>query len=178
MVVVAIVGILAALAVPNYQKYQSRSRQSEAKIALSAIFTSEKSFLTEQSTYTACLKDIGFSPDTGGTGIQYYALGFDVATATNTICGPTGTDTCAAFTYSATIVSTTCNSIPTSVAYDATARANVGIVLPSQGDLGGSTVTQSAFSVQAIGSISTSNAAYDIWSVDQNKRMVNVTPIL
>ena len=39
MIVVAIIGILAAVAIPNYQKFQARARQSEAKIALSAAYT-------------------------------------------------------------------------------------------------------------------------------------------
>ena len=39
MVVVAIIGILAAIAIPNYQTYQAKARQSEAKIALAAIYT-------------------------------------------------------------------------------------------------------------------------------------------
>ena len=39
LIVVAIIGILAAVAIPNYQKFQARARQSEAKIALSAAYT-------------------------------------------------------------------------------------------------------------------------------------------
>src|SRR3954468_11017754 len=91
MVVVAIIGILAAVAIPNYQKYQARARQSEAKVALAAAFTAEKSFAAEQSTYTGCLARIGYRPDgygfTSGSK-RYYAVGFS-AVPTNT-CGPNG----------------------------------------------------------------------------------------
>lgn len=31
MIVVAIIGVLAAVAIPNYQKFQAKARQSEAK---------------------------------------------------------------------------------------------------------------------------------------------------
>ena len=33
MVVVAIIGILAAIAIPNFQRYQAKARQKEAQIA-------------------------------------------------------------------------------------------------------------------------------------------------
>ncbi len=32
MVVVAIIGLLSAVAIPNFQKYQARSKTSEAKL--------------------------------------------------------------------------------------------------------------------------------------------------
>ena len=63
MVVVAIIGILAAVAIPNYQKYQSKARQTEAKISLAAIFTAEKSFAAEQGSYSGCLNAMGYAPD-------------------------------------------------------------------------------------------------------------------
>ena len=39
MIVVAIIGILAAIAIPNFLQFQAKSKQSEAKSNLGAIFT-------------------------------------------------------------------------------------------------------------------------------------------
>ncbi len=52
MIVVAIIGILAAIAIPNFLRYQAKSKQSEAKANLGAIFTSEVSYNSERDTYT------------------------------------------------------------------------------------------------------------------------------
>jgi type IV pilus assembly protein PilA len=51
MIVVAIIGILAAIAIPNFLQYQLKSRQSEAKVNLNAIKTSEIAFQAERSCY-------------------------------------------------------------------------------------------------------------------------------
>ena len=51
MIVVAIIGILAAIAIPNFLTYQMKSRQSEAKTNLQAIKTSMVSFQSEQGCY-------------------------------------------------------------------------------------------------------------------------------
>lgn len=51
MIVVAIIGILAAIAIPNFLQYQMKSRQSEAKENLMAIKTSEVAFQGEQGCY-------------------------------------------------------------------------------------------------------------------------------
>ena len=51
MIVVAIIGILAAIAIPNFLQYQLKSRQSEAKVNLNAIKTSEISFQAEKGCY-------------------------------------------------------------------------------------------------------------------------------
>ncbi len=51
MIVVAIIGILAAIAIPNFLQYQMKSRQSEAKTNLQAIKTSEVSFQAERGCY-------------------------------------------------------------------------------------------------------------------------------
>jgi type IV pilus assembly protein PilA len=50
MIVVAIIGILAAIAIPNFMKFQARARQSEAKSNLKGLFTATKSMYAEGSS--------------------------------------------------------------------------------------------------------------------------------
>ena len=51
MIVVAIIGILAAIAVPNFIRFTARARQSEAKSNLKGFYTAAKSYYAENSTY-------------------------------------------------------------------------------------------------------------------------------
>ena len=51
MMVVAIVGILAAIALPNMQMYSCRAKTVEAKIGLQQLFTAEESYRGEHDTY-------------------------------------------------------------------------------------------------------------------------------
>ena len=51
MIVVAIIGILAAIAIPNFLTYQLKSRQSEAKTNLQAIRTSMLAFSGERGCF-------------------------------------------------------------------------------------------------------------------------------
>src|ERR1700681_2496125 len=63
MIVVAIIGILAAIAIPNFIKFQARSKQSEAKANLKAIFTAQKAYFQEKDKFSSFTGDIGFSPE-------------------------------------------------------------------------------------------------------------------
>jgi type IV pilus assembly protein PilA len=51
MIVVAIIGILAAIAIPNFIQYQMRSRTSEAKTNLSAVKTANLAFQAENRCF-------------------------------------------------------------------------------------------------------------------------------
>ena len=53
MIVVAIIGILAAIAIPNYLHFQLRSRVGEAKTNIAAIRTAEEAYNAEYATYVA-----------------------------------------------------------------------------------------------------------------------------
>lgn len=51
MIVVAIIGILATIAIPDFLKLQAKSKQAEAKMNLGAIYTAEIAYYAEASTY-------------------------------------------------------------------------------------------------------------------------------
>lgn len=72
MVVVAIIGVLASIAVPAVNKYIAKARQSEAKTNLSSLYTSEKAFYAEYTAYDNRFVAIGFSPE----GQLRYNVGF------------------------------------------------------------------------------------------------------
>jgi type IV pilus assembly protein PilA len=52
MVVVAIIGILAAVAIPNFTRFQRKARVAEAKDVLTGQFNAEQGFLAEWEGYT------------------------------------------------------------------------------------------------------------------------------
>lgn len=64
MIVVAIVGILAAVAIPAYISYLRRSYLSEATAGIAAIKSAEESFFSINSCYI----DAVATPTAGGTG--------------------------------------------------------------------------------------------------------------
>lgn len=51
MISVAIIGILAAIAIPAFQNYQNRSKRSEAYANVSALAKMEKGYFSEYSSY-------------------------------------------------------------------------------------------------------------------------------
>lgn len=51
MIVVAIIGILAAIAIPNFVRFQCKSKQSEAKTNLKALYTAQQAFRGEADRY-------------------------------------------------------------------------------------------------------------------------------
>ena len=53
MIVVAIVGILAAIAIPSFMRFQMKARAGEAKTNLAAIRTAQESYQAEHGDYLA-----------------------------------------------------------------------------------------------------------------------------
>ena len=69
MIVVVIIGILAALAIPNFLRYQAKSKQAEAKTNLGAIYVSEISYFGEKNTF-GDIGDLDWAPE-GTTRYSY-----------------------------------------------------------------------------------------------------------
>ena len=82
MVVVAIIGLLSAVAIPNFRKYQAKAKVSEAKLQLSAAYTAEQSFYSDFNMYGNCLAYMGFDPGQDA-GSRYFGVGFLTVTAIN-----------------------------------------------------------------------------------------------
>ena len=64
MIVVAIIGILAALAVPRFQTFQARARQSEGKSNLAQIWTLQQAFQGDQDIYFGTVANTALSNTT------------------------------------------------------------------------------------------------------------------
>ena len=76
MIVVGIIGILVSIAAPNFAKYQSKARQSEAKIALAAVYGAEKAFYSEYAAYIPTMDAIGYAPEGQK---RFYSIGWAAA---------------------------------------------------------------------------------------------------
>ncbi len=90
MVVVVIIGILAAVAIPSYNGFQDKAKAAEAKVVLGAIYSAEKAFFAEWTVYTSDLVAVGVAkakttaaatadPLDGSTAQYYTKIGFKVA---------------------------------------------------------------------------------------------------
>jgi type IV pilus assembly protein PilA len=64
---VPLTGIYAAIAIPNFVKYQCRSKQARAKVVLSSIYASEQSFKAMKNQYTTNLDELRFAPPPEGS---------------------------------------------------------------------------------------------------------------
>lgn len=179
MVVVAIIGLLSAVAIPNFQKYQARAKTAEAKLQLSAIYTAEVSFFSDYNIYHACLLYMGYDPS-NEINSRYYTTGF------------TGTS----FTVDATAMANASNSgLITSAGgcvtgagyshFSAGKRVVANITPAAESELTGTAIgnqgtpTTLVFTAGAAGYISkdkTTAGTSSLMTIDQNKTLRTVRP--
>ena len=166
MVVVAIIGVLSAIAIPNFKKYQAKAKTSEAKLKLAGVYTSELAFTGDYDTFASCLNSMGFEANTG-----FYAVGFQ----TDARCSDAG---CTA-DITATVPVAACG--PNGEAFPATTPTGGNLIDVAElqtvaNSPTATAVTATTFLALAMGTIST-DAAFDaadesdIWSVDENKNI-------
>ena len=88
MIVVAIIGILAAVAIPAYQDYTAKAQASEAYTLLAGFKTPMVEIASSQGITTAC--DIGAYPSATSSGKSVASIVI-AAAATATSCNITAT---------------------------------------------------------------------------------------
>lgn len=181
MVVVAIIGILATIAVPNFQRFQARAKQAEAKTELSGIHTAQKAFIIEYNSYTRVLPITGFIPE-------------DISNATYAAIGNTRNygSSAGAVAVIANAASD-CPNCPqnTSVAYPGlyvSSCDTVGLIVGNFGAANTTSVVAPVTTVTAAGVVSTFTAVAtgcpggkatavansDVWSIDDARVLRNV----
>ena len=92
MIVVAIIGILAAIAIPNFVKFQARSKQSEAKANMKAMFTAQKAFSAEKDRFSNLVGEIGFSPERNNRYAYFSGPGTALTVRSTSVDVPSSTD--------------------------------------------------------------------------------------
>ncbi len=142
MVVVAIIGMLAAIALPRFKTFQAKARQAEARVNLSTIFSLEQSYQAENDTYA--IHAPGWECNQSNTGLS--PIGFyisDCTNITNWQIGPTG---------------------PRYI-YDVQAGSSGSIITSfwATGKSGGTPATNRVYPGCAIP---------DMWTIDQNRNLI------
>jgi len=178
MVVVALVGLLAAVSIPNYLTFSRRARQAEAKIALSALFTAETAFAVEQNSFSRCVREMGSAGEGGASANRYYSVGFNAHTGfAPLVCG-SGNQSCALYDFTSSLAcSSYCGDAKFWCGIDATIIVNrVDYNSPTNA---GPLLTQDflpssgRFLGVAWGSINPVGKV-DIWTIDEKKELTNI----
>lgn len=156
LLVVTIVGILAAIAIPTYQQYKREAQQTEAKVGLGEIFTSEKVFFAEWFGYGNSLAWIGYTP----TGTLKYNSGFVSGGTSNHLSGftpPSGSNS----------LIDTKNLCGSSFGSDCNNSLITSISLTA----GVSKADGSGFVAESVGNLGGANQ--DKWTIDNRKNLQN-----
>ena len=164
MVVVAIIGILASVAIPNFQSFQTKARQGEAKSQLAAIATAEEAFSQEWSQYFAEFVDIGYAPK----GNLRYLIGFagvGVGHPTASTWNGSITGGNPAVNYNTSIATACVSCTDESAAY----AGGATIALDA-----GSVTAATTFQAEAEGNVD-NDATVDTWTINESHTLLNVS---
>lgn len=85
LIVVAIIGVLSSIGVPTFRRMVTKSKKSEARVALGGLFTAESAFFTEYNTYGTRVRKVGFELE--GTQ-RLYTVGFPNGTCGDGVVEP------------------------------------------------------------------------------------------
>ena len=166
MIVVAIIGILAAIAIPNFIKFQARSKQSEAKANLKAMFTAEKAYLQEKDAFNLGSNIVGFSPERNNR-YAYYLDPTGGALEPRTAAVP-----------AIPALGTVYDGIQVDIfKWGTTAMTAATVTAPTCGGtlgIGSNTNGSPVFEGEAVGNVDT-DAVQDVWTISTDSRTSTAT---
>lgn len=81
MIVVSIIGLLSAIAIPNYMRFQAKAKQAEPRANLGQIYIFEIVYQGDNERFGTSMEEIGWNPF--GTGVPRYSYTIDTV-STNT----------------------------------------------------------------------------------------------
>ncbi|MEI8348226.1 MAG: prepilin-type N-terminal cleavage/methylation domain-containing protein [Pseudomonadota bacterium] len=193
MVVVAIIGILSAIALPSYKKYVAKSKMAEAKLNLASYYMAQRSAFSDYGTFVECINLFGFELGPASSipecRVNYY--GYGIGSGNITTDGDT--------TWGNTFVRI--NGGPALCDRTLTPGYRYGVKLYYTGNpnYANSTagqlnliglndnLSQSTFTAVAVGILinwdtiaapPTDNNKYDVWTINDNKYLLHLqTPI-
>lgn len=203
---VVFIGMSAALwAIGNmiYTDSVLRSRSAEAKIELSSFYTAEKNFAAANGSFTKCIADIGYSPEST---TRWFAIGFNEDAGSQITCGPQGNQSCSRPNW--TTENSVCTHHPKmengiNYAYPANASMPDAVVSPPThielSRVGSILISKDSFTMGAIsnsprtlasrweenGSLESEahaavpggcDAKYSAWTIDQNRNLISIDP--
>ncbi len=162
MVVVAIIGILSAIGIPQVARYIAKAKQSEAKSNLSGLYTGNKALYAEFTGYSGDFGIVGFSPE-GQLRYNTGSSGVGACIAASGDKGWTG----APSTKFATGGATNCGTATLPNCADISGGADVPVGVPP-------TAACAAFLFEASGVVY--GTAKDKWTIDEKKNITNSVP--
>lgn len=167
MTVVAIIAVVSLIAIPNYQRFQAKAKQANAKAELATMYGLEIAFNQEFGTYHSNPYFIGYTPDgygplTGANGcpatsglatgpLRYYRMGFSASGTGNVTGNVTGAN----------------DPCPGVFSYGPTSNDQT---LPTTMFAGNSTA---GFLIGAQGIVRTGKT--DVWTINPQKVLTNAT---